>query len=115
MHSTAPRATFTPAEQANLLAGKAVAHATAYLGGLHDAATLGRNARSLQYEILGAGEDLQAKAILDASRLLVVAMLGAAAAIGEVRQDRWQHLMGALVELVRHESIELRTCGGQGA
>lgn len=107
-HNATSHVRFTPAEHANLIAGKVVAHATAYLNGFNDAATLGRNARSIQVELLGAGEDLQAKAILDAARLLVVAMHNTASAIGEARQDRWQRLMGDLVELVRLESTELR-------
>lgn len=99
---------FTPAEHANFLAAKAVAHATAYLSGLNDAALLGLNARSMFLELIAAPDDTRAKPILDASRLLVVAMSGAAASADAVREDRWQQVMGALVELVRHESKQLR-------
>ena len=35
-------------------------------------------------------------------------MLHTARAQDEARQDRWQHVMGALVELVRTESRALR-------
>jgi hypothetical protein len=112
MHSAAPYPTFTPAEHANFLAAKAVAHATAYLDGRNDAALLARNAHSVQYEILAAPEDPLAKPALDAARMLVVAMLGASTAIGEVRQDRWRNVMGALVELVCGESMALRIYSG---
>jgi hypothetical protein len=97
------------ADQANLIAGKVVAHATAYLDGRNDASELARNARALQIELLGApSDDPKARPILDVARLLVAAMMGASWAAGEARQDRWQHVMGALVELVRHESNALR-------
>jgi hypothetical protein len=33
--------------------------------------------------------------------------MGAAMARGEARQDRWQQVMGSLVELIRHESRQL--------
>lgn len=115
MHSTTPYPTFTVSEHASFLAAKTVAHATAYLDGRNDAARLGLDARSIQFEILGAPEDTSAKAVLDAARMLVVAMLGAAGAIGERRQDRWHHVMGALVELVRNEAAEMRKTGGQGS
>lgn len=113
MHSPAPHPGFTPAQHASFLAAKATAHATAFLNGRNDAALLALNARSVQYEILAAPDEPQAKAILDATRLLVVAMLGTASAIGEPRQDRWQHVMGALVELVRQEAISLNASGAQ--
>ena len=109
MHNVASsHVRFSPAEHANFVAGKVVAYALAYLEGRNDAEHLARNTRSVQLELLIAAEDLQAKAILDAARLLTVAMTGAAAAIGDARQDRWQRLMGDLVELVRLESSELR-------
>ena len=94
---------------ANFIAGKVVAHATAFLDGRNDAIELGRNARADQIELMAGGEDAAAKQVLDASRLLVVSMMGTSYAQGEQRQDRWQMVMGALVELVRHESLALRT------
>jgi hypothetical protein len=106
---------FSPAEHANFIAAKVIAHATAYLDGRNDAADLGRNARSVQCELIPITEDRTAKAILDPARLLVVAMMGAAASEGDARLDRWQHVMAALVELVRHESHELRRTGAQRA
>jgi hypothetical protein len=109
MHSPgALPANFTPAEHANFLAGKAVSYATGYLDGRHDASQLARHARALQIELLAAPDDPAARAILDPVRMLMVAMTCTSWAFGEARQDRWQHVMGSLVELVRHESIELR-------
>lgn len=101
-------ANFTPAEHANFLAAKTVAHATAYLSGLNDSGQLGHNARSVGLELIVAPDDPAAKRILDAARLLMHAMIGAAASSDPVREDRWQQVMGALVELVRHESLQLR-------
>jgi hypothetical protein len=107
-------------DQANLLAGHALAYATAYLDGRNDATELARNTRSVQIAC-----DAPAKPLLDAARMLVVAMTAAAWAApeqasdsgepsrtaqmiaAETRLDRWQHVMGALVELVRHEAIAL--------
>jgi hypothetical protein len=100
---------FTPAEHASYLAGKAVAHATGFLDGRNDAVDLGRNARAMLIELIAAPDDAVAKPLLDVTRLLTVAMMGAAAADGEARQDRWMHVMAALVELARHENIALRT------
>lgn len=102
-------ARFTPAENANFIAAKAVAHAVAFAEGRNTIAELARNARSVQFELLGVPEDLQAKTILDACRLLVVAMMGTAWAGDDPRSARWQSVMMALVELVRHESLALRT------
>jgi hypothetical protein len=104
---------FTPAEHANFLAGKITGYATAFLDGRHDVITLGRNSRSAQMEVMAAVDDPAAKAILDPVRLLIVSMMGTAYAQGDERQDRWQQVMGALVELVRHESSELKRTGAQ--
>ena len=94
-------------DRANLLAGKAVAHATAYLDGRHDAAKLAQNASALQVEMLSI-DDGEANIILGPVKLLNVAMACTAIAPTEARQDKWQQVMGSLVELVRHESRELR-------
>lgn len=102
-------ANFSVPEHANFLGAKVIAHATAFLDGRNDAADLGRNARSVNLELIPVGDDPKAKPLLDAARLLVIAMMGASAAADEVRQDRWMQVMGSLVELVRHESLELRT------
>jgi hypothetical protein len=104
---------FSPVEHANFVVAKAVSHATAYLDGRNDADQLGRNARAVMCELIPVTDDPRAKAILDPARLLTIAMLNAAVAQGEARQDRWSQVMGALVELVRHESTELRKSGAQ--
>jgi hypothetical protein len=113
----------TPLDQANLLAGQAVAYATAYLDGRHDAAKLGAHADKIMVELL-AISDSRTAALLDPVRLLTVSMMRTAAhalvhqaaeggglnglaahapfILG--RLDRWQHIMGCFVELVRHEA-----------
>jgi hypothetical protein len=104
---------FTPAESANFLAARAVSHATAFLDGRNDAAELARNADRIQLELMMSATDPSTNIILDPVRLLCVAMMRTAVAPGDSRQDRWQQVMGALVELVRHESHELRRSGAQ--
>lgn len=94
---------FTPAEHAHFLAGKATGYATAFLDGRHDAEQLGRNTHSVSCELIAAPDDPVGKAILDPTRMLVVAMMGAAAAQGEARQERWNLVMGAMVDLVKSE------------
>jgi hypothetical protein len=98
-------------EQAAFLAARSIAYATAHLDGRDDAQALFVHASSLQNEIMmcWAGiVDIHVNATLDPVRLLVVAMRRAAMAEGEERQQRWQHVMGALVEMVRHESAAMR-------
>lgn len=103
-------------EQANFLAARTIAYATAFLDGRNGAEELARHADAVQCEIMtawSAQTNIAVNAILDPVRLLVVAMRCAAVAIGEVRQDRWQAAMGSLVELVRNEANELRNSGAQ--
>jgi hypothetical protein len=107
----------TAIDRANLLAGQAVAYATAYLDGRHEAAWLARNVEQLHLDLFGVGLDASTRAILDPVRLLATAMTHTAltAAGGtdanlpfqNARLERWQSVMAALVELVRHESREL--------
>lgn len=109
-------ANFTPVEVANFLAAKAVACATAFLDGRDDETKLAGHATSLQGELtttFTASPDLNVTAILDPTRMLVFAMRCTADAQGEARQDRWQHVMGAMVDLVRLESTALRESGSQ--
>jgi hypothetical protein len=105
-------ANFTAAEHANFLGAKVVAAATAFLDGRNDGVALSRNVDALWCELIAApDEDLVAKQILVAARMLNTAMAGAARSAlssSEARQDRWMAVMGALVELVRHESREGR-------
>ena len=102
---------FTAAEQANMLAGQAVAYATRYLDGRTDVAQLGRDADRLQLELLTAAYAADANAVLDPTRLLTVVMMRTAATQGAARLDRWQAVMKALVDVVRHESNHMRASG----
>lgn len=105
---------FSPAEHANFVAAKVVAHATAYLDGRNDLVDLARHATEVMIELLACStEDRDARAILDPARLLASAMVGTACAATPARLDRWQKAMGAMVELVRHVSTELRESGVQ--
>jgi hypothetical protein len=92
---------------ANLIAGHAVAYATAFLDGRHDINQLQANARTLFLDTLGFTQDADTGRILNPVSMLATAMMGAAMARGEARQDRWQQVMGSLVELIRHESRQL--------
>jgi hypothetical protein len=104
-------------ERANLLAGHAVAYATAFLDGRHDADQLLNDAGRLQLDLLGI-DDPTANEILVPVRLLAFAMTRTALAARAqdapaapsnalARQDRWEQVTASLVELVRHESREL--------
>lgn len=101
----------TSAEQANFLAGKVVASATAFLDGRHDGEQLAADACRLQCELLTVPIDTDTNCILVPARLLVVAMAITARAHGEPRLDRCQSVMGALVDLTRHESTDMRLRG----
>lgn len=103
-----PDAHLNAAELANFVAARAVAHATAFLDGRTDMAELARNGCSVQLELLALPGDGEERAILDAARLLVIAMMGSARCGDEPRRARWRQVMGALVELVLHESLALR-------
>lgn len=103
-------------EQANFLAARTIAYATAYLDGRDDAEALFLHVGELQSEIMMCWigiVDIHVNAILDPVRMLIVTMRRAALAEGDTRLERWKHVMGALVEMVRHESIELRDSGAQ--
>lgn len=106
-------ADFSPVEHANFVAARVVGHATAYLDGRNDADTLYICARSVCCDLMMVSEDLRAKAILDATRLLTIAMLNASSTKDAARLDRWQQVMGSLVDLVKMESTDLRKSGAQ--
>jgi hypothetical protein len=104
-------------DRANLLAGHAVAYATAFLDGRHDADRLLNGAGRLQADLFDL-DDPAASEILVPVRLLALAMMRTAIAAQRhdapgappnalARQDRWEQVMASLVELVRHESREL--------
>lgn len=104
-------ASLTPAELASFLAARAIAAATAYLGGRSDAARFSHDASQLMGEMLAVSIEPGLSPLLDPTRILIVAMTRTAAAHGVARQDRWQQVIGALVELVRHENAALRNSG----
>ena len=102
-----------PIDAANLLAGQAVAYATAYLDGRQNAEQLAAHAARVHVKLVIAlhtdtTPDPAVKAILNPVRLLAVAMTHAARATDQARQDRWREVMGALIGLARIESRALR-------
>jgi hypothetical protein len=103
-----PAAYPTPVDHAVFLAATAVSHATAFLDGRNDAAITRQNAERIFAELILAGRDPAANHILGPVRLLAIATLRAAVTESETLQERWQHVMGALVDLVRQESRERR-------
>ena len=100
----------TRAEQANLIAGHAVAYATAYLDGRHTAQQLGNNADRLLQDIFVINS-VEAHAILVPIRMLADAMKQAAQhAIANADQESlegWQRIMAALAELVIKKSRQI--------
>ena len=104
-------------DEANLLAGHAVAYATAYLDGRHSAATLAEHTNRLQLDLADAVET-NAGAILVPVRLLNIAMMRTARAElnqhGAARVERWCKVMGAIVDLITAESKHLYSDGKVG-
>lgn len=97
----------SPRDAANLLAGKAVAGAEAYLFGHSDRGGLGRAADALMLEVFNA-EDDRPSVLLDQVRILTIVMLRTARSEGE-RNARWRSsVLAAFAELVRNESLGLR-------
>jgi hypothetical protein len=102
-----------PIDEANLLAGQAVAYATAYLDGRQSAEQLAAHAARVSVKLVialhtDAAPNPAVRAILIPVRLLAVAMTHAARATDQARQDRWRDVMGSLIELTRIESRALR-------
>jgi hypothetical protein len=99
----------TRAEQANLIAGHAVAYATAYLDGRNTAAQLADNADRLFLDLLVIGT-AETSAFLVPVQLLAITMMRAArrkipeSLDTDTRAERWHAVMASLVELVCHES-----------
>lgn len=106
-------ADFSPAEQANFIAAHVVGAATAFLEGRQTKDEMHDRANALMTDISKLSDDAAARAILDSAKLLVMAMLGTAAAKGATRQARWRDLVEALVKLVKFESVDLREAGAQ--
>lgn len=107
-------ARFTPIDAANLLAGHAVSYATSFLDGRHSAAQLATNAERISLELLSTASQPEINRLLDPVRMLAGSMrLTARATLGDddisERKERWQTVMASLVELVCHESRQLRT------
>lgn len=110
-------ARLSPLAQANLLAGHAVSYATAYLRGDHDAVKLGDNAHRLFLDMLVV-ENAETSSFLIPVQLLAIAMMRIArnaatshrvdAQAFRDRSERWEAVMGSLVELVCHESRQLK-------
>lgn len=99
----------SPTAQANLLAGHAVACASAFLDGRHGVVELASNADSLFLDLMVVHQ-VETNGFLDPVRLLLIAMMRTARyGLGDARREKWQQVMGSLVELVQHESRELRS------
>ncbi|CUT12509.1 hypothetical protein BF49_3589 [Bradyrhizobium sp.] len=100
---------FASRQVANMLAVRAVKHATSFLQGQDGPTLLGMHAEQLQIDLLLA--DPLANGLLNPVRLLNVAMASAAHQVSDVPAgviadaallDRWMHVIGSLVELVQH-------------
>ena len=91
---------------ANMLAVRAIKHATSFLQGQDGPTLLGMHCEQLQLDLLLA--DPLANGLLNPVRLLNVAMASTALAAAEpavdaARLDRWMHVVASLIELVQHE------------
>jgi hypothetical protein len=102
----------TRAEQANLIAGHAVAYATAYLDGRHTAQQLADNADRLFLDLLVI-ETAETSTFLVPVQLLAVTMMQTArrkipdSLDTDARAERWHAVMASLIELVCLESRQL--------
>ncbi len=102
----------TRMEQANLLAAQAVSYATAYLDGRHDAVKLSDNADALLLDLLVINTE-ETSSFLIPVQLLSITMMQAAKHARLIslgandRTERWHQVMGALVDLVMHDSRQL--------
>ncbi|UPT93923.1 hypothetical protein J4G48_0031940 [Bradyrhizobium barranii subsp. apii] len=102
---------FSSRQVANMLAVRAVKHATAFLQGQDGPTLLGMHAEQLQLDLMMS--DPLANGLLIPVRLLNVAMASTARAAAEgppgvfepARIDRWMHVIASLVELVQQERI----------
>lgn len=106
------------ATRAILVAGHAVAYATSFLDGRHDARMLSANADRLFNDLLAIG-DAGTNSPLDSTRLLSIVMLrasrcaiaienGTDGPLDAARLERLQEIMVGLVEIVRMDSGALR-------
>jgi hypothetical protein len=109
-------ADLTVPERANCFAASVVSCATAYLNGSVSAAELAMHAGAFQIVLMTAYagvSDIDVNGVLDPVRLLVVSMIRTATCVSTARQDRWSHVMGALIDLVCVETHHLRLSGAQ--
>ncbi len=100
-----------PIDQANLLAGHAVAYATAYLDGRHTAEQLVDNGDRLFLDLLVVETEETSRFLIPVQLLAITMKRTARCAMTatetEERLKRWHQVMGSLVELVFHESRQL--------
>jgi hypothetical protein len=104
----------TPLDQANLLAGQAVAEAEAYLSDQRDAAQI----KVVADQLWRAHDTIARRALIDRCaygpnilvpvRLLITTLLRTAHAETDEHRMRWRRVMASLADLVRHESLALR-------
>jgi hypothetical protein len=112
-----------PIDYASLLAGHAVSAAAAFLDGRHTAEQLAANTSALWMQVIVFdASSLEINLILEPVRLLLFTMLSTArhargrpdvaesipSAVAHIRFEKWQHAMASLVELVQHESRQLK-------
>lgn len=100
-----------PIDQANLLAGHAVSFATAFLDGRHDASRLADNADRLFLDLLIIESSEISSFLIPVQLLAMVMMRTARQALATgvtPRLERWQQVMGSLVDLVCHESRQIK-------
>lgn len=103
---------FTKPELANFLAAHAVAAATAFTRGGGTAEQLARDSDLIAAQLELASDDPRCNDIVDATQLLLKAMIHTAVSTG-ARAERWTDIMNAFAGLLRLESTELARTGAQ--
>ncbi len=110
--SDATAACLSPLDQANLLAGQAVADVTAYLDGHHDATRLALDVVRLEAQSLGC-TDPAATWLMQGVRMILVAargiieaerLAGAGDDEARIRRKKWRLIAAGLVELIEFDS-----------
>ncbi|MEY9466321.1 hypothetical protein ABH973_006734 [Bradyrhizobium ottawaense] len=109
---------FSSRQVANMLAVRAVKHATSFLQGQDGPTLLGMHAEQLQIDLLMT--DPQANGLLNPVRMLNVALATTALVAAEPqaeasRLDRWMHVIASLIELVQHERARFARDHGASA
>ena len=98
--------------EASLLAGHAVACATAFLDGRHSAWSLGQNAEQLHKQLGETHRDAESNELLDPVTVIVAVMSHTAKAclpdsgVPDERRERWMFLMASLVDMIREISAK---------